>query len=547
MAKVGRPLDIRPELIESIALALSNGLSRFTTCKYARISYQSFYNWYQRGKREAERIERGEPATKKQVEAESLYLKFFNEVEAAEIEAITGWQKTVNEAAKIDPNWAMRMLQLRDPDGYAPKPEAETEESQAQTGPFELPASVIAPSFLDSYDDIKEHAHTEYLFYGGRGSTKSSFISLALIWLLKNNPTIHILAMRQVANTLRNSVYSQIEWAISVLNLENQFRRTVSPLEITYIPTGQKIFFRGADEPGKIKSLKTPFGYIGALWFEELDQFAGEEAIRKIEQSAIRGGDLAYIFKSFNPPISAGNWANKYARVPKATQYQHKSTYLDLGNRIKWLGKPFVEEADHLKEINPKAYQHEYLGEVVGTGGMVFENVQLRAITDEEISNFGQVGNGLDFGWYPDPAHYARTYYDAARRILYVFGEYRAWKENNQTLYNHIKEHGYSPTELLIPDSAEPKSVADLRSYGANARGAEKGPDSVHYSIKWLQGLTAIIIDPARCPYAAEEFVSYEYEQDSDGNFISAYPDKNNHAIDSVRYSQNLVWRKRGK
>lgn len=420
-------------------------------------------------------------------------------------------------------------------------------EPVADDKPFALPADVLAPTFLDAYDDIKSHLHTEYVFHGGRGSTKSSFISLALIYLIKNNPQMHAIALRQVANTLRDSVYSQIVWAITELGLEEQFKCTTSPLEITYIPTGQKIYFRGADEPGKIKSIKPPFGYIGIAWFEELDQFRGPEAIRNIEQSAIRGGDLAYIFKSFNPPRTVASWVNKYIQVPKANQYQHHSTYLDLGSRIRWLGRPWVEEAEHLKAVNPAAYEHEYLGVANGTGGLVFGNTQIRAITDEEIAQFDHVLHGLDWGFYPDPAHYTRCHYDAARRVLYIFGEFRGWKLNNRQLYDAVKAAGYPDEVMLIADSAEPKSVADFREYGAGARGAEKGPESVKYSIKWLQGLTAIVIDPERCPYAAEEFLEYEYEQDPDGNYISEYPDQNNHAIDAARYATNLIWRKRGQ
>ena len=126
---------------------------------------------------------------------------------------------------------------------------------------------------------------------------------------------------RPPGRALRDSVFSQLQWAIGELGLDAEFKSTVSPMEITYLPTGQKIFFRGADEPGKIKSIKPPFGYIGGLWFEELDQFHGEEAVRKIEQSAIRGGDVAYVFKTFNPPRSAANWVNRYVKIPKATRY----------------------------------------------------------------------------------------------------------------------------------------------------------------------------------------------------------------------------------
>jgi PBSX family phage terminase large subunit len=435
----------------------------------------------------------------------------------------------------------------------------EIEMSHGQTlidSPFYLPADVIAPSFTDVYRDIVRHSHTEYVMFGGRGSTKSSFISLAIIYLIKNNPNIHALAARQVAATLRDSVYAQLVWAITELGLSDEFKTTTSPLEIEYLPTGQKIYFRGADDPGKIKSIKPSFGYIGMLWFEELDQFHGQESIRKIEQSVIRGGDDAFIFKSFNPPATANNWANKYIQIPKETQYQHKSDYRTVP--IEWLGKTFIEEAEHLQRVNPTAYEHEYLGVANSVGGTVFANVQIRPITDAEIfgavdefgiqaGGFDHILHGLDWGFYPDPAHYSKVHYDAARRILYVIGESRHWKLGNEELHTALTEYGLKPSDMVIADSAEPKSVQDFRAYGSNCRGAEKGPESVKYSIKWLQGLTAIVIDNVRAPHTATEFLDYEFERTRDGEIINAYPDKNNHAIDSVRYATNLMWRKRGE
>jgi phage terminase large subunit len=421
----------------------------------------------------------------------------------------------------------------------------EERRSEGNASNFVFPADCIAPAFLSAYRDIRDRRHTEYLFFGGRGSTKSSFVSLITVWLLVNNPGVHALACRQVANTLRDSVYSQCVWAISELGLEADFKCTTSPLEIEYRATGQKIYFRGADDPGKIKSIKPAFGYIGILWFEELDQFHGVESIRKIEQSVIRGGDEAFIFKSFNPPRTASNWANKYAKIPKASQYQHHSNYLDVP--AEWLGKAFLEEAEHLKVVNPRAYEHEYLGIANSAGGLVFENVQIRKITDAEIAQFDRVLHGLDWGYYPDPAHYVRMHYDAARLTLYIFGEYRALKASNRTLYDALVERGLTPEDLLIADSAEPKSVADFREYGAACRGAEKGPESVKYSMKWLQSLAAIVIDNERCPETAEEFMGYEFERDKDGEVISEYPDANNHAIDSTRYGTNLIWKRRGQ
>lgn len=408
-----------------------------------------------------------------------------------------------------------------------------------------IPATMIAPVFASVLFDICEHKYTEYVFPGGRGSTKSSFVSLNIIDLIMNNPEMHAVVMRQVADTLRGSVYQQMLWAIEALGLSDEFHATVSPMEITKKSTGQKIYFRGADDPGKVKSIKVAFGYIGILWLEELDQFIGPEAVRKIEQSVIRGGDVAYIFKSFNPPKSASNWANKYIKVPKATRLTVWSNYTQVPES--WLGKPFLDEAEFLKEVNPTAYENEYMGVANGTGGMVFDNIKIRKITDEEIKQFDRIHNGVDWGWYPDPYHFVRCHYDAARLKLYIFMEYRCNKKSNRQTADKLMEMGITANDLITCDSAEEKSIGDYRDYGLLARGAEKGPGSVEYSMKWLQSLTEIIIDNERCPKTAEEFMEYEYERDKEGEVISGYPDKNNHGIDAVRYATNPIWKKRGQ
>jgi PBSX family phage terminase large subunit len=411
---------------------------------------------------------------------------------------------------------------------------------------FRLPADTISGSFFDAYRDIQAHKHTEYVFKGGRGSTKSSFVSEVIIELLINNSDWHVLVTRQVANTLRDSVYSQLVWAINYLGLSDRFKCTTSPLEITYIPTDQKIYFRGGDDPLKIKSIKPRFGYINILWFEELDQFRGAAEVRSIVQSALRGGDQAYIFKSYNPPRSRSNWVNKQLEIPKDNRYIHESDYRSVP--AEWLGQAFIDEAMFLKDVNPPAYEHEYLGIATAVGGLVFENVEIREITDDEIAEFDRITDGLDFGYYPDPAHWNRMHYDAARLTLYIYDEYRGWKHSNQQLYDMLTGHkGVLPNDAIIADSAEPKSIADLRTWGLAIRGAEKGPGSVDYSMKWLQSLRKIVIDNRRCPHTADEFLNYEYEQTKDGEYISSYPDRDDHAIAAVRYGTNLIWRRRGQ
>ena len=422
------------------------------------------------------------------------------------------------------------------------KADPEEQEEKEYTG---IPASMIAPVFAPVLFDIRDHRHTEYVFPGGRGSTKSSFISLNIIDLIMTNPEMHAVVMRQVADTMRGSVYQQILWAIDALGLTDEFHATVSPMEITRKSTGQKIYFRGADDPGKVKSIKVPFGYIGILWLEELDQFTGPESVRKIEQSVIRGGDVAYIFKSFNPPKTVSNWANKYIKIPKESRLVTYSTYKDVPE--KWLGKPFLEEAEFLKEVNPDAYENEYLGVANGSGGSVFDNVTIRQITDEEISQFDRVLNGVDWGWYPDLYAFVRVHYDAARLTLYIWQEYTCNKKSNRQTADQLMQMGITGSDVITCDSAEEKSVGDYKSYGLFARSADKGPGSREYSYKWLQSLKEIVIDNVRCPVAAEEFMDYEYERDKDGNVISGYPDGDDHCIDAVRYATNRIWKRRGE
>ena len=419
------------------------------------------------------------------------------------------------------------------------------EERARQAGIYHMDLDVIADVFHPMIRDIRCGRHSEYILPGGRGSTKSSGISCIIPELMKNNPNIHALVLRKVGNTIKDSVYAQMKWAIDKLDLNEEFTCKISPMEITYKPTGQKIYFRGADDPLKIKSIKPEFGYIGIVWFEELDQFAGPEEIRNIQQSALRGGDIAYKFKSFNPPRSKNNWANEY--TAEAEQKDEKalvcrSTYKDVPEE--WLGEIFLNDAEHLKETNPDAYDNEYMGVANGNGGNVFEFIEERTITDEEISHMDRIYQGTDWGWYPDQYAFVRLYYDADKETIYFIDEIYENKKSNEWTAGEIKQRGYDDYEITC-DSAEPKSVTDYRDYGLAARGAIKGPGSVEYSMKWWQK-RKLVMDPARTPNTCKEFKGYEYERDKDGNIITGYPDHDNHLIDASRYATEPLWRRRG-
>lgn len=400
----------------------------------------------------------------------------------------------------------------------------------------------IGSAFYDVAHDVFRHGHTHYDFSGGRGSLKSSTVSVLVPLLLINNPGTHALVLRKVANTIRDSVYAQYIWAIGELGMAAYWEAKVSPMELIYKPTGQKIMFRGADDPMKIKSIKVPFGYIAVTHFEEKDQFAGRAEIRTILQSTMRGGSKYWNFESYNPPISRDNWANKDSLEERTDRLCHKSTYLQAPPE--WLGEQFLAEAEHLKATDERAYQHEYLGIPVGTGGNVFDNLELREITDEEMSHFDHIYQGVDYGWFPDPFAFIRLHYDRARETIYLMDEIYQNKLTNEASGNIIIQRGYKDAYITC-DSAEPKSVADYRAMGLSAKAAVKGPGSVDYGMKWLQR-RKIVIDRKRTPNAYNEFVNYEYDRNKDGDIISGYPDENNHLIDATRYAVERISRRMG-
>lgn len=413
----------------------------------------------------------------------------------------------------------------------------------------------IAPIYFPIMDDVLDHKHVHYVCKGGRGSLKSSFISEMIPLVMINNPMVHAIVFRKVGNTIKNSVWAQIVWGIDKWGLREYFQipKTIAN-PIIFKSTGQQILFMGLDDPNKVKSVKLPFGYIGITWFEELDQYLGEKEIRKVLQSTMRGGTLFWDFRSFNPPISNLNWANQYAAdaLARENTLVMSSDYTQVPQE--WLGQAFIDEAEDLRETNPRAYEHEYLGIPVGTGGNVFENVEPLYMNDDFIMGLEHVFSGIDWGWYPDPFAFTKVAVDISRRNIYIFAEFRANKMSNKQVYDKLySEMTYAgrkfmmPDEIVTADSAEPKSISDFKSYGAyGCRPAKKGPDSLVYSMKWLQSLNHIYIDPKRCPCAYKEFIEYEYDRDKEDEVVSGYPDRDNHSIDSVRYALERYWSRRG-
>lgn len=394
----------------------------------------------------------------------------------------------------------------------------------------------IAPSYNDVYKMVMKGELTHYWLGGGRGSLKSSGASIILAMKFIKTPDLHMVVFRKYGNTLKDSVYEQMKWAINKLGITQYFEFKVSPLEIIYKPTGQKILFRGLDDPEKTKGIKVAKGYFGLVWFEELQEYRGIEEIRKAYQSLMRGtDDPIQVICTYNPPKEITSWVNKDELIQRKDRLVHKSTYLDAP--AEWLGQNFIKEAEELKRVNELAYNNEYMGIATGSGGKIFNNVEEKVFTEEDYKQFTNVRYGLDWGYTTDPLSFVKMHYDKTRKILYIFDEiYKTHLLNDQAI-ELIEPKLDTSYYQVIADSAEPKSISEFRQAGISIKGAEKGKDSIKYGIEFLQRLNKIIIDPTKAPKTFLEFSTYEQERDKQGEFKVGYPDKNNHAIDATRYA----------
>lgn len=399
-------------------------------------------------------------------------------------------------------------------------------------------ADKILPAFRKPWHAVKRGEHLYYVFKGGRNSSKSTHISIMIVHDMMKYP-VNALCMRRVAETLEASVFEQLLWAIDYLGVTELWKVNKSPLKLTYLLRGNSIMFRGADKPEKVKSIKSSRFPIARLWIEELAEFQTEDDVTTITNSIVRGDlpdGLTYkVFFSYNPPKRKQSWVNKKyeTHFPSDNTYIHHSTYLDNPH----LSKAAVEEAETVKERKPLKYKWEYLGEPIGSGIVPFTNLTFRPITDDEVSSFDNIRQGVDWGYGADPFAFTRWHYDKTRRRIFAMDEIYGVKLSNRYVAEEIKQRGYNAI-TTIADSAEPKSVDELKlEHHVRIKGAVKGPGSVEYGEKWLDDLEEIVIDPKRTPNTAKEFEDIDYQTDKDGNLKNKLEDSANHTIDSTRYA----------
>lgn len=415
-------------------------------------------------------------------------------------------------------------------------------------------SEIVTEQFKPFWSASRKKKYLRYVLKGGRGSGKSFHIPMRILLDIMEYP-VSAIGIRKVQNTILKSVYANFKAAANVMGVRNEFRFVDSRLEITYKKRGNKIYFAGADDPDKIKSIKDADFPLAIGWFEELAEFKTEDDVTTIENSILREElegkifseakqrkkqyDFDYCFYySYNPPKRKQSWVNKKYEsvIVDDNTYIHHSTY--LGNPH--LSKKFLEEAENVKRKNNLKYRWEYLGEPIGSGVVPFDNLVFRTITSEEYKVFDNVRQGIDWGYAADPAAAVKWHYDKTRRIIYAMDEVYGVKLSNRKLAEKAKARKFYDA-LTIADSAEPKSVSEMKDEHGWPRsridGAKKGQGSVEYGEKWLDDLEAIVIDPKRTPNIAREFETIDYQVDKDGNPASRLEDKDNHTIDATRYA----------
>lgn len=441
------------------------------------------------------------------------------------------------------------------------KVNTDEEDARVLVPPYDMSAN-ISPTFCDVSRAIDSGKVNRVMLKGGRGSTKSSYGYQKCLDIFLHRPHAQWICGRRYANTLRRSCFANVLWAIAKRGMTVgkpgegcDFDKTVSPMELTYNKTGQKIIFSGLDEPEKLKSItfEDPDAKIEILLLEEYNQLSGPEDARNVRQSVFRS-DYSLEFDIYNPEPDTEQWTNKEARIEEPGKLVHHSTYLDVP--AEFIGKRFIEQAEVLKEINPTAYANEYMGDETGLTGTVFNNVVAQSITYEDTLAMKWIRCGMDWGFQSDPWVWLRVGYDRKTRTLYILDEIFNTKtlddanieevkrhlierdETGKPLYTNDGKPVYNrnkPQNEIRADAASPKDIATWRHGGMAIMGASKRVP-VADGIKWLTKRKAIVIDRERCPLAYQEFSRYRALEDDKGKF-KGYPDKDNHTIDAVRYA----------
>ena len=368
---------------------------------------------------------------------------------------------------------------------------------------------------------------------GSRASKKSKTTALWHIYNLMKYPEANLLVVRKTFRTLKDSCYKELKWAVKRLRVEHLWDFTLSPLEAVYQPTGQRIYFRGLDDPLKVTSIAVDVGCLCWMWVEEAYEIMKEDDFNILDES-IRGETPEGLFKqitlTFNP-WNEPHWIKKrfFDVEPDPDILAITTNYLCN----EWLDSADLKVFENMKKNNLRRYAVAGLGGWGIVDGLVYENWTERAFTLEEIKHC-KTAAGLDFGYTNDPTAFFIGFIDIEGKKLYVWDEIYEKRMSNKKIYDVISEAGYSK-EHITADSAEPKSIDELKGYGLRIKGAEKGKDSIQNGIQWIQDLE-IIIHP-RCVNFLTEISNYTWDKDKFDNKMNKPIDEFNHLMDAMRYS----------
>lgn len=377
---------------------------------------------------------------------------------------------------------------------------------------------------------------------GSRASKKSTTAAMKMIYNIMNYPDSNGLVVRKVFRTLKDSCFAQLRWAIRRLEVDKYWQVTHSPMELTYKPTGQKIYFRGLDDPLKVASITVDHGYLCFMWLEEAYEVLNEADFDVLDES-IRGAVPAPLFKqimvTFNP------WNERHWLKKRFFDVQDADI---LAMTTNYMCNEFLDDADKrmfesMKERNPRRYQVAGLGNWGIVDGLVFENWREEAFSMGNVLKIKGIQPvfGLDYGYVNDPSALFCGMADVAKKRLYVFDEIYEKGLSNEELAKRIEEAGYAK-EIITADAAEPKSNDRLRTLGiSRIRSAVKGPDSRVSGIDYLQDWE-IIIHP-RCVNFITEISNYQFDKDKFGKTLNKPIDDFDHLMDAMRYGMERLSR----
>ena len=382
---------------------------------------------------------------------------------------------------------------------------------------------------------------------GGRASKKSTTAAQDIIYKMMKYPLANTIVIRRVFNTHKQSTYTQLKWAATNLGVRDKWHFSLSPLEITYIPTGQKILFRGLDDPMGITSITVDVGFLCWCWFEEAFQVASEDDFNKVDLS-IRGklppGYYKQITMTFNP-WSEKIWLKKRFFSPEAADDSDVLAMTTTYECNEFLGDDDIKIFEKMKANNPRRYAIEGSGSWGVAEGLIFENWEEREFDKDEISSRPNVVSafGLDFGYTNDPTAFIACLVDTVEKEIFIFDDHYQKGMSNAAIAEMINYKGYSK-ERIIADSAEPKSIDEIKRLGIRRiKAAEKGKDSILNGIQFIQDFK-IYVHP-RCQSVQVELSSYVWDT-KNGNTINRPIDDYNHLMDAFRYAIEQIKKPRG-